>query len=74
MLEVLTHSLIHSLILTHPPAPERCHLPGRVLSSIYDGVRHYQLFGYWSSEGMSVEKIKMKYKIEAIRVLIYYFT
>lgn len=50
-------------------ARERCHLPGRVLSRIYDGVRHYQVFGYWSSEGMSVEKIKMKYKLEAIKVL-----
>ena len=31
---------------------ERCHLPGRILARLYDGLRHMHDFGYWSQDGM----------------------
>lgn len=40
---------------------ERCYLPGRVAARIYDGLRHFQLFGYWSCDGMNWTEVKEKY-------------
>ena len=44
---------------------ERCFLPGRVAARIYDGLRHFQLFGYWSCNGMNWTEVKEKYGREA---------
>lgn len=44
---------------------ERCYLPGRVAARIYDGLRHFQLFGYWSCNGMNWTEVKEKYAREA---------
>ena len=44
---------------------ERCHLPGRIAARLYDGLRHWQIFGYWSSDGMTWEEVKRKYGREA---------
>eukprot|EP01041_Mallomonas_annulata_P005657 gene5657-11414_t len=41
---------------------ERCHLPGRLMARLLDGVRHLQTFGYWSSTGMTWEEIRLKYE------------
>lgn len=48
---------------------ERSIFVARVLAELYDGIRHVQLFGYWSSEGMTWEEVKMKYRKEAKKVL-----
>ena len=44
---------------------ERCFLPGRVAARIYDGLRHFQLFGYWSCDGMNWTEVKEKYAKDA---------
>ena len=44
---------------------ERCFLPGRVAARIYDGLRHFQLFGYWSCDGMNWTEVKEKYARDA---------
>ena len=44
---------------------ERCYLPGRVAARIYDGLRHFQLFGYWSCDGMNWTEVKEKYARDA---------
>lgn len=44
---------------------ERCHLPGRLLARILDGIRHLQTFGYWSSTGMTLDEIYAKYYLQA---------
>lgn len=44
---------------------ERCYLPGRVAARIYDGIRHFQLFGYWSCDGMNWTEVKEKYARDA---------
>lgn len=46
---------------------ERCHLPGRLMARLYDGLRHMQAFGTWSSDGMNWDEVKEKYAKEAIR-------
>lgn len=33
---------------------ERCHLPGRILARLYDGLRHMHDFGYWSENGIHI--------------------
>jgi hypothetical protein len=48
---------------------ERSILIARLLAELYDGVRHLQSFGYWSSQGMTWEEVKSKYKKEAKKVL-----
>ena len=48
---------------------ERCNLPARLTAEIYDGLRHFQMFGYWSCEGMSWSEVKEKYSREAIEHL-----
>jgi len=44
---------------------ERCHLPGRVVARLYDGLRHLQTFGYWSTDGMNWKEVKDKYSRDA---------
>lgn len=48
---------------------ERCYLPGRLFSRIYDGFRHLHYFGSWSPEGMTWAEVKQKYSKEARMVL-----
>lgn len=48
---------------------ERCYLPGRIFARLYDGIRHWQDFGYWSTEGMTWPEVKLKYSREARKVL-----
>mmetsp|Transcript_6970 Transcript_6970/g.7216 ORF Transcript_6970/g.7216 Transcript_6970/m.7216 type:complete len:299 (+) Transcript_6970:197-1093(+) len=43
---------------------ERCHLPGRMIAKLLDGVRHVQKFGYWSSSGMSWAEVRLKYELQ----------
>lgn len=50
-------------------ARERCHLPGRLLARLYDGIRHLYDFGKWSSTGMTWEEVKEKYRRQAIKEL-----
>lgn len=50
-------------------ARERCHLPGRMIARLYDGIRHLQTFGYWSSTGMTWEEVLLKYQAQAKRQL-----
>jgi hypothetical protein len=50
-------------------ARERCHVHGRIFAEIYDGIRHVNVYGYWSSNGMRWEEIKLKYTQEAERTL-----
>jgi hypothetical protein len=47
-------------------ARERCNLWGRVAAVVYDGVRHFHTFGYWSNTGMSWQEVKDKYTRRAI--------
>ena len=44
---------------------ERCFLPGRLAARIYDGLRHFQLFGYWSCDGMNWTEVQEKYAKDA---------
>lgn len=44
---------------------ERCHLPGRLLAIILDGVRHLQTYGYWRGSGMTWPEIWRKYRQRA---------
>eukprot|EP01036_Dinobryon_divergens_P033509 gene33509-43302_t len=48
---------------------ERCHLPGRILARLYDGLRHIHDFGYWSENGMTWAEVKQKYKKEVLRTM-----
>lgn len=48
---------------------ERCHLPGRLMARLLDGVRHLQTFGYWSSTGMTWEEIIFKYEMQIRQAL-----
>jgi hypothetical protein len=48
---------------------QRCHFLGRVAARLYDGLRHLHTFGYWSSDGMTWEEVKLKYTMEAKRIL-----
>jgi len=41
---------------------ERCHLPGRLLALLYDGIRHMHFFGSWSSTGMTWQEVQLKYQ------------
>lgn len=50
-------------------ARERSNFVARVFAEVYDGLRHLQSFGYWSSTGMNWEEVKLKYRREAIQVL-----
>lgn len=42
-------------------ARERCHLPGRVVAMAFDGMRHWQTFGYVRWDGMTWPEVKAKY-------------
>lgn len=37
---------------------ERCFLPYRVAAQVYDGIRHFQLFGYYKCDGMSWAEVR----------------
>mmetsp|Transcript_14538 Transcript_14538/g.24161 ORF Transcript_14538/g.24161 Transcript_14538/m.24161 type:complete len:467 (-) Transcript_14538:257-1657(-) len=50
-------------------ARERCHLPGRLLARVYDGLRHLHYFGSWSASGMTWPEVKEKYRREARSIL-----
>ena len=41
---------------------ERCHLPGRLLALLYDGIRHMHFCGSWSSTGMTWQEVQLKYQ------------
>lgn len=51
-------------------ARERCHLPGRLLARLYDGIRHLHDYGYWNQDGMSWEEVKFKYARQAHKELV----
>ncbi|GMH47410.1 hypothetical protein TrVE_jg4849 [Triparma verrucosa] len=42
----------------------RCNLPGRVLTEIYDGWRHFREYGKWNTEGREWDEIWEKYSLE----------
>ncbi|GMI05405.1 hypothetical protein TrLO_g3056 [Triparma laevis f. longispina] len=42
----------------------RCNLPGRVLTEIYDGWRHFREYGKWNTEGREWDEIWEKYERE----------
>lgn len=50
-------------------ARERCILPGRILSGLYDGVRHLAIYGSWNAGGLTWEDLERKYTREAIKTL-----
>ena len=50
-------------------ARERCHLPGRLLARLYDGIRHLHDYGYWNQDGMSWDEVKFKYARQALQEL-----
>lgn len=50
-------------------ARERCHLPGRIIAGLYDGIRHLYSFGYWSHDGMNWDEVFAKYAKEAKQTL-----
>ena len=39
---------------------ERCFLPYRVAAQVYDGIRHFQLFGYYKCDGMNWSEVQDK--------------
>jgi len=43
-------------------ARERCHVPGRVMATAFDGFRHLKTYGNWSSKGLSWEELWVKYE------------
>lgn len=47
-------------------ARERCILPGRLASMVYDGFRTWRRWGKWSVEGMSWEQIWNKYETQIL--------
>jgi len=47
-------------------ARERCILPGRLASMVYDGFRTWRRWGKWSIEGMSWEQIWNKYETQIL--------
>jgi hypothetical protein len=46
-------------------ARERCHLPGRLAATLFDGLRHLQTFGTWSGSGMTWPEVWSKYLTRA---------
>jgi len=50
-------------------ARERSHVPGRVLSMVYDGFRSWRDWGTWSVEGLSWDQIWIKYEQEILSEL-----
>ena len=48
---------------------ERCHLVGRLAAELYDGIRHYYIYGSWRTKGLTWSEIKEKYRKEAFLTL-----
>ena len=48
---------------------ERCVLPGRVISKLYDGLRSFSERRKWNTEGLSWEDLKEKYAKEGLENL-----
>lgn len=46
-------------------ARERSNIIARIIAELYDGIRHFQSFGYWSSDGMNWNEVKLKYSLKA---------
>jgi hypothetical protein len=51
-------------------ARERCNLPGRVASMMFDGVRHVKSYGKWSSKGLTWDQIWEKYEQQVLEDLM----
>lgn len=47
-------------------ARERCHLPGRIASMVYDGFRAWKTWVKWSVEDMTWEQIWNKYETQVL--------
>jgi len=50
-------------------ARERCVVPGRIFSMVYDGFRSWRTYGKWNVEGMSWEQVWYKYESKIIAEL-----
>jgi hypothetical protein len=51
-------------------ARERCNVPGRVASVMFDGVRHVKIYGKWSSKGLTWDQIWEKYEQQVLEDLM----
>jgi len=50
-------------------ARERSNVPSRILSILYDGIRHTVQYGSWSSQGKNWEEIWVKYETQIFNEL-----
>lgn len=50
-------------------ARERCAVPGRIMSMVYDGFRSWRDWGTWSVEGLSWDQIWIKYEQQILSEL-----